>query len=103
MKRRGFLAMLAALPLMPFAAKSAYATGGYHSGGTYIVGRRGYELEATGSQCCFWEPGKYGYPDLASALQGARSAGDEIRRLVRDQHIKTMAVADAKIANPLVP
>jgi hypothetical protein len=89
MKRRSFLAALAALPMMPFASKNAYATGGYHSGGTYLVGERGHELELTGSQYCFWEPGKHGYPDLASALQGARDAGDELRRIMRDQCIKT--------------
>ena len=44
MKRRGFLAVLAALPLMPFATQRATATGGYYPGGMYADGSEGPEL-----------------------------------------------------------
>lgn len=47
MKRRGFLAALAALPFTPFAAQKTSAKGGYHPGGMYLVGSNGPELEAT--------------------------------------------------------
>jgi len=48
MKRRGFLAAVAALPLMPFVGKrdAAAARGRYIHRGAYIVGERGPELEA---------------------------------------------------------
>ena len=48
MKRRGFLAAVAALPLMPFARQAAAARGGYIHRGTYIVGELSPALEATG-------------------------------------------------------